>query len=229
MTESNQVAGKQCRDCERILPLTEFWYRKASPDGRALYCKDCFSTRSAASYDKRLERRGQRRTLAPQPRETLSPGMKRCPDCQQVLEISEFVANRTTKTGIGGYCRPCQNARARASVAKNHGSTRHYHLKRRYGIGAAEVLDLLRGQGWLCSVCLRGLTEQTAHVDHDHETGAVRAVLCFNCNGGLGQFGDDPARLRRPRPTWKETCGARSARLLGSTGCLPRRGDLVVQ
>jgi hypothetical protein len=73
-----------------------------------------------------------------------------------------------------------------------YGGSRHYHLKRRYGIGAAEVDELIRAQGARCAICGR---EDPEHVDHDHQTGTVRGVLCFNCNGGLGQFHDDVERL----------------------------------
>ena len=55
---------------------------------------------------------------------------------------------------------------------------------------------MMRAQGWLCPICLRALDDR-AHGDHDHRTGRVRAVLCFNCNGGLGQFKDDRVSLRR--------------------------------
>ncbi|HEX8631151.1 MAG TPA: endonuclease domain-containing protein [Catenuloplanes sp.] len=33
------------------------------------------------------------------------------------------------------------------------------------------------------------------HLDHDHRAGRARGILCFNCTGGLGQFGDDPGYL----------------------------------
>jgi hypothetical protein len=72
------------------------------------------------------------------------------------------------------------------------GGSRTYHLKRRYGITAAEADAMLAEQGGLCAICKDA---RAVHVDHDHETGAVRALLCFNCNGGLGQFKDDPEAL----------------------------------
>ncbi len=49
-------------------------------------------------------------------------------------------------------------------------------------------------QRGVCAICLVPGPE---HVDHDHKTGRVRAILCFNCNGGPGQFKDRPELLRR--------------------------------
>ena len=73
-----------------------------------------------------------------------------------------------------------------------YGGSRHYHLMRRYGIGSAEVDAIIELQDDRCPICGREVPEQ---VDHDHATGKVRGVLCFDCNGGLGQFRDDPDAL----------------------------------
>jgi hypothetical protein len=109
-----------------------------------------------------------------------------------VKALDEFPRTRANRSGRHSYCLPCHNARGRASLEKVGGS-RTYHLKRRYGITAKDADAMLAAQAGVCAICLRA---PAGHVDHDHETGAVRALLCFNCNGGLGQFKDDPAVLR---------------------------------
>jgi hypothetical protein len=109
-----------------------------------------------------------------------------------VLPLERFVRTVQSKSGYSAYCKPCHNARGKASKQKI-GGARTYHLRRRYGITAEEADLMLESQGGACAICRSAPAD---HVDHDHETGSVRALLCFNCNGGLGQFRDDPAVLR---------------------------------
>jgi hypothetical protein len=118
-------------------------------------------------------------------------GTKWCPDCDEVKPVAEFPATRGSGSGRHSYCKPCHNARGRKTLERLGGS-RTYHLKRRYGITAEDADEMLVGQGGVCAICK---VAPAVHVDHDHETGAVRALLCFNCNGGLGQFRDDPLLL----------------------------------
>jgi len=117
---------------------------------------------------------------------------KRCPACKTRKPLDQFPKNRSTRDGYAAYCKPCHNRQGRENKIKNHGGTRHYHLKARYGITAADAERMLHSQDGRCAICHERPAD---HVDHDHLTGRVRALLCFNCNGGLGQFRDDPELL----------------------------------
>jgi hypothetical protein len=134
------------------------------------------------------------------------PGYKRCPDCGETKVLADFPRSRSAPSGVGGYCKPCHNARGKKTVERLGGS-RHYHLKRRYGISAAEVDAMVEAQGGVCLICQERPAE---HVDHDHLSGAVRGVLCFSCNGGLGQFRDRVDIMAKAityleRTTWQKT------------------------
>jgi predicted nucleic acid-binding Zn ribbon protein len=66
----------------------------------------------------------------------------------------------------------------------------------RYGTTAAWVAETREAQAWRCASCADPIT-QSSPLDHNHETGALRGILCVRCNVGIGMFQDDPHRLRR--------------------------------
>lgn len=119
--------------------------------------------------------------------------MPRCPRCGLTKPASEFVKNRANTSGFHTYCKPCQNTKVKTSIEEHHGSTRQRQLRRRYGLDEAQVAWFLLRQDQKCAVC--GAADP-AHVDHDHLTGGVRGVLCFNCNGALGKMSDRVEVLR---------------------------------
>lgn len=181
---------KFCRDCLEYKPVSDFSKNARSRDGLAFYCREHLAERSLRSREaRRAKARVQRRA----PASLIVPeAHKWCADCDRVLPLADFVRAVRKASGHHAYCKPCHNARCKASRDKVGGS-RTYHLTRRYGMTAEEADYLLEAQGGLCAICLAA---SAGHVDHDHVTGNVRALLCFNCNGGLGQFRDDPAVLR---------------------------------
>lgn len=187
---------KRCPDCGSSKSTSAFWQNKATSDGIYVYCKDCGRRRNLEAAEGRRLARPDAPTRRARVVE-VQEGMKQCLDCEQVLPLGDFVRNRSTRDGRTPYCRPCQYSRVAESRQRLHGGSRHYHLKRRYGIGADEVLTMLEEQGGRCPICFRALTVAKVHVDHDHATGAIRGAICFSCNGGLGLFKDNADVLRR--------------------------------
>lgn len=77
--------------------------------------------------------------------------------------------------------------------------TNIYKLKTMYGI-TPEIYEQMRiDQNNCCAICSVDFNEipRRPDIDHCHRTGKVRALLCWSCNGGLGQYKDDPQLMRK--------------------------------
>ncbi|HEX2274977.1 MAG TPA: endonuclease VII domain-containing protein [Acidimicrobiales bacterium] len=93
--------------------------------------------------------------------------------------------------------RVAAHAAAYRASGRKRISDRKSYLKRRFGLTIEEDESMLQAQNAVCALCHRPPRAGSAlHVDHDHETGRVRGLLCFTCNNALGDFEDDAVRLR---------------------------------
>jgi hypothetical protein len=74
--------------------------------------------------------------------------------------------------------------------------TKGYDRKRIYGIGPVEYAEMLVQQNGVCAIC-KGVNPngRELSLDHDHNTGKARGILCNRCNLALGKVKDDPEVL----------------------------------
>jgi len=70
------------------------------------------------------------------------------------------------------------------------------NMKRSFGITPEAYEAMFEKQFRKCAICGTSPVAQRFPVDHDHQTGRIRGILCGSCNRGLGLLGDDPSRLR---------------------------------
>lgn len=61
--------------------------------------------------------------------------------------------------------------------------------KAMYGVNEEAFQERLKQQNGCCAICSEPFN-RTPHIDHNHTTGRMRALLCFRCNTGLGHFKD---------------------------------------
>lgn len=110
-----------------------------------------------------------------------------------------------TKQGFpmyGSWCRPCWNVRqARYEDSKRRKDPqydmRHYY-KKIHGLSLEEYGAMLAAQDGLCAICRKPeQLNQRMAVDHHHESGEIRGLLCFRCNTGIGKFYEDITALAR--------------------------------
>ncbi len=116
--------------------------------------------------------------------------MKTCCTCRVPKKLDEFHKCANSSDGHMYECKPCSKIRR----TERHLRSRYDDLVRRrfylYGITKDQYEDLLVKQNGVCAICLSLDLKKTLCVDHDHQTGRIRGLLCSKCNKGLGLFGD---------------------------------------
>lgn len=114
---------------------------------------------------------------------------KHCNKCNTSKKVSEF-SKDTRNGGYQNYCKTCQAEYKR----NNKDKRRNSDYVRMYGITLTEYNKMLKEQYNCCKICGTHESKQIHNklvVDHCHSSGAVRGLLCNNCNTALGLLKDD--------------------------------------
>lgn len=133
--------------------------------------------------------------------------MKTCIKCNISKPLTEFTHYHcpTRKASIPKpRCKPCTNAYQRERHAKGLNTKRcplikrESDLNRKYNITADNYNQMVAEQNNACLICESPATSPTSlFVDHNHDTGEVRGLLCHHCNTALGLFKDSPQLLKK--------------------------------
>lgn len=85
-----------------------------------------------------------------------------------------------------------------ANKSLRHRSWRARTLKHEYGLEIRDIEQLLASQGGRCAICSQPLIfpARDTCIDHDHETGRLRGILCRKCNSGIGFLRDSVETVR---------------------------------
>lgn len=134
--------------------------------------------------------------------EAVEPDGKSCRVCGKYHDLTAFYKGHGTygRRNICGNCARLEvKAWAETNPKRRAATARKTFLKATYGITVEQFEEMWKSQNGLCASCEDPLRRGSggAAVDHDHATGAVRALLCAPCNMSLGAQKEDPERIRK--------------------------------
>lgn len=212
---------KRCGTCKEVKPLSEFHKNRAHAGGYHSSCKPCHRTSIDAVHRRRIEKniaQGEKQCLTCEqikpysefaqengyyrnvckvcrnterslrvPSQIKIPAEKRCPWCKQVKPIKEFGLNSQRRDGHTTYCRDCDNTRAKLTGTKSQ----------RPPLSREQYARMVQEQDGKCAIC--GTVPTELHglgIDHDHQTGQIRDLLCHNCNVSFGLLKEDPEIIK---------------------------------
>jgi hypothetical protein len=171
---------KKCLKCGELKPLIEFTIHNRARGYHRNLCHDC---------EKEMKREYCK---TPQGKKTYAEWREL--NQEKVVRYKEFYKNDPTHVE----------------------RTKQYHKRKRlmddYGLTLDAYNEILKEQGGCCAICESGTADMNGrknmfHVDHDHNTGKIRGLLCHNCNVSLGLMKDSPLLLLKAAEYLNRTLG----------------------
>jgi hypothetical protein len=193
------VHERKCSRCGLTKPIAEFVRCASKSGGHHYECRECQKERHR-EYNARPEVKEKRRLYAQEYKTTEAAKAYRR-EYEQRPEVRER-----------------KNAQARAVAATEEGKKRKqeyrrreygkpeyqrrikaYRFRKQYGITLEDYERMLDEQGGVCAICGLASPDKPLCVDHNHQSGAVRGLLCNPCNTILGRWRDSPEVAERAK------------------------------
>lgn len=116
----------------------------------------------------------------------------------QVNKDSEIERSKAYREANKEALKVARKERQQRDPEKLKAQQRKNDLKKKYNISPEDYDKMFEDQQGHCAICLTTSTK-ALHVDHNHETGKIRALLCSHCNVGLGHFKESLNLLERAK------------------------------
>ncbi len=163
---------RTCNKCGQVKDESEFYsFTKRGVTRLRAVCKACS--------------RAQLRDRSDDPQ----PDGRICTQCGAFKPLSEFHKHKITPYGVEPMCKVCRLKKRRDYGRRYPERVRNTDLQQRYGITLDDYQALLTSQNGTCAIC--GTAETQLKVDHNHQTGKVRGLLCHLCNAMIGCARED--------------------------------------
>lgn len=172
------TAAAKCSRCGIVGGPEAFYTCTRMRSGLSSWCRNCTQEANAKWKDKRRSKHGEDKRK----KNSAGNGLRVCVRCGVVGGTEKFNRGGNHSTGLSSMCKKCISA---ATRAKKYGNIE--------GLLGTEVCEICgTNVAWSREASVRSV----ACIDHCHETGRVRGVLCSRCNAALGLLDDEPCRLR---------------------------------
>ena len=208
-----------CRDCSRKLRV-ERYHSNPSVEraSQTIYFEANKEKILQQSADKYREKREEqvRLGLDYHSKKYTPDGKRICTGCKLPKELTDYASDPRYKDGLRSRCKECQNTYSKGYYWKDPETAgikakqyrvenperhkeirRNSHLKKEYGITQEEYLMMLDAQDNRCAICFCTFNMADSklfpHIDHCHDSGKVRSILCQQCNLALGAIQDSDA------------------------------------